>query len=121
MSGGLSEAQIQKQVRQYLAAQGIDSIHFANGAVLAGDRAARGKQINKLKAAGMVNGAADLILFDRRFVRRVAFFEIKTEIGRVSPAQIAFGELATGVWGLPYAVVRSIDDAVETLNEWGWR
>jgi hypothetical protein len=121
MGGKLREAQIQSQVRQYLAAQAIDSIHFANGAVLAGDRVARAKQINKLKAAGMVAGAADLILFDRRFVRRVGFFEIKAEGGRVSPAQIAFAELATGVWGLPYAVIRSIEDARETLSEWGWR
>ena len=118
---GLSEAQIQKQVRQYLTAQGIDSVHFANGAVLAGDAAARGKQMSKLKAAGMVKGAADLILFDRRFVRRVGFMEVKTESGRVSPDQIRFGELATCVWGIPYAVVRSLDDARETLDEWGWR
>jgi hypothetical protein len=121
MAGGLTETQIHNQVRQYLTACGIDSIHFANGAVLAGDKAARAKQINKLKRAGMVSGAADLILFDRRFVRRVGFMEIKKEGGRVSPAQISFAEVATGVWGLPYAVVRSIDDARETLNEWGWR
>ena len=117
----LSEAQIQTQVRDYLAAVAIDSVHFANGAVLAGDKVARAKQVNKLKRAGMIAGAADLILFDRRFVRRVGFFEIKAEGGRVSPAQIAFGEMATGLWGLPYAVVRSIDDAAETLHEWGWR
>jgi hypothetical protein len=117
----LSESQIQSQVRHFLAAQAIDSVHFANGAVLAGDKVARAKQINKLKKAGMVVGAADLILFDRRFVRRVGFFEIKAEGGRVSPQQIAFGELATGVWGLPYAVVRSVEDARESLAEWGWR
>lgn len=119
--GGLSEAAIQRQVRDYLSANGIDSIHFANGAVLAGDKVARAKQINKLKAAGMVKGAADLILFDRRFVRRVGFMEIKAEGGRVSPDQIRFGETATNVWGLPYAVVRSLEDARESLDEWGWR
>jgi hypothetical protein len=117
----LTEAQIQKQVRDYLGKLGIDSIHFANGAVLAGDKVARAKQMNKLKAAGMIPGAADLILFDRRFVRRVGFMEVKRESGRVSPVQIAFGELACNVWGLPYAVVRSIDDVAETLHEWGWR
>ena len=69
--GNITEAQVQVSVRAYLTAQGIDSIHFANGAVLAGDKVARAKQINKLKKAGMVPGAADLILFDRRFVRRV--------------------------------------------------
>lgn len=117
----LSEAAIQSQVRSYLAALSIDSVHFANGVVLAGDKVARAKQISKLKRAGMIAGAPDLILFDRRFVRRVGFFEIKSETGRVSPAQIAFGEVATGVWGLPYAVVRSVAEARESLNEWGWR
>ena len=117
----LSEAEIQENVRTYLTAIGIDSIHFANGAVLAGDKVARAKQVNKLKRAGMVKGAADLILFDRRFVRRVGFFEIKREGGRVSADQIHFAEVSTGVWGLPYAVVRSIEDAKETLAEWGWR
>jgi hypothetical protein len=76
VAGTLSEAAIQSQVRSYLAALAIDSVHFANGAVLAGDKVARAKQIAKLKKAGMVTGAADLILFDRR-VRRVAFFEVK--------------------------------------------
>lgn len=120
-TGGLPEAAIQRQVRAYLAACGIDSIHFANGAILAGDKVARAKQINKLKSAGMVKGAADLILFDRRFVRRVGFMEVKAEGGRVSADQINFGEVATGVWGLPYAVVRSVADAKESLAEWGWR
>lgn len=116
----LSEAAIQSQVRSYLAALAIDSVHFANGAVLAGDKVARAKQISKLKRAGMVNGAADLILFDRR-VRRVAFFEVKRPGTYQSPQQKEFAQLATGVWGWPYAVVRGVDDAKLALNEWGWR
>lgn len=116
----LPESAIQSQVRSYLAALGIDSVHFANGAVLAGDRVARAKQVAKLKKAGMVAGAADLILFDRR-VRRVGFIEVKAAAGRVSPAQETFAQLATGVWGWPYAVVRSVDDAKAVLHEWGWR
>jgi hypothetical protein len=120
MAGGITEAVIQSNVRSYLTALSIDSIHFANGAVLAGDRIARAKQVAKLKRGGMIPGAADLILFDRR-VRRIAFFEVKREGEYQSPKQKEFEALATGVWGWPYAVVRSIDDAKEALNQWGWR
>jgi hypothetical protein len=116
----LSEAAIQSQVRSYLAALAIDSVHFANGAVLAGDKVARAKQINKLKKAGMIPGAADLILFDRR-VRRVGFIEVKRPGTYQSPQQKAFSDMATGVWGWPYAVVRSIEDTKQALDQWGWR
>jgi hypothetical protein len=115
-----TEDQIHTDVRSYLAANGIDSIHFANGAVLAGDKEARAKQVNRLKKLGMIPGAADLILFDRR-ARRCGFFEIKREGQYQKPDQKAFQQLASGVWGWPYAVVRSIEDAQETLHEWGWR
>lgn len=117
----LSESAIQSQIRGYLAMVGIDALHFANGAVLAGDRIARAKQIAKLKRAGMVNGAADLILFDRRFVRRVAFVEVKAEGGRQSPAQKDFEDHAVCCWGIPYAICRSVEDVIATLAEWGWR
>lgn len=115
-----TEAQIQKLVRNYLAVMGIDSIHFANGAVLAGDKVARAKQMTKLKAAGMIPGAADLILFDRR-ARRVGFFELKRPGQKQSASQVAFAEVATGIWGWPYAVIRSVEEACAALHEWGWR
>lgn len=117
---GVSEAAIQLQVRNYLAALGIDAVHVPNGTVLAGDKAARARQSNALKRAGVLPGFADLILFDRR-VRRVGFMEVKAKKGSISPAQERFADLATNVWCLPYAVVRSADDAKSALNEWGWR
>jgi hypothetical protein len=120
LRSALSEAQIQSQIRSYLSALGIDSVHFANGAVLAGDKIARAKQINKLKRAGMVPGASDLILFDRR-VRRVGFLEVKKPGSYQSPGQKDFEQLAVGVWGWPYAVVRSQEDTQAVLHEWGWR
>jgi hypothetical protein len=119
-AGKLSEAQIQKLIRSYLAALAIDSVHFANGAVLAGDAKARSIQMNKLKAAGMVPGASDLILFDRR-ARRVGFLEVKRPGQNQSDKQREFERLATGVWGWPYAVVRSQEDAAGALHQWGWR
>jgi hypothetical protein len=116
----LSESAIQTQIRSYLDALSIDAVHVPNGSVLAGDGRARAIQSNALKKAGVLPGFADLILFDRR-VRRVGFLEVKAAKGRVSPAQEQFGKLATGVWGLPYAVVRSVEDTQSVLNEWGWR
>lgn len=115
-----TEDQIHGQIRNFLAVVGIDSIHFANGAVLAGDKVARAKQINRLKKLGMVPGAADLILFDRR-VRRVAFLEIKRPGSYQSPEQKQFEQLVTGVWGWPYAVARSVEDTQAALDQWGWR
>lgn len=117
----LSEASIQQQVRTYLAAAGIDAVHVPNGTHLAGDRVARAKQSNALKKAGVLPGMADLILFDRRFIRRVGFLEVKSDKGRLSPAQEAFAELCEGIWHLPYAVVRSVADANAALIQWGWR
>lgn len=115
----LSEADIQHQVRSYLAALGIDAIHVPNGTHLAGDARARAMQSNALKKAGVLPGMADLILFDRR-VRRVGFIEVKSKTGKVSEAQERFAELAAK-WGWPYAVVRSTDDARAALSAWGWR
>ena len=116
----LSEAQIQQQVRSYLAALSIDAIHVPNGAVLAGDGKQRAMQMNALKKAGVLPGMADLILFDRR-ARRVGFMEVKSEGGTISPAQDAFADLAEKVWHLPYAVVRSTEDTAQALHQWGWR
>lgn len=118
--GTLPESAIQQQVRSYLAALAIDAVAVPNGSVLAGDKVARAKQMAKLKKTGLMPGFADLILFDRR-VRRVSFLEVKSKNGTVSPAQEAFAALATGVWGFPYAVVRSVEDVAAVLREWGWR
>jgi hypothetical protein len=121
MATAQSEAAIQKDVRAYLSLLGIDSLAIPNGAVLAGDKASRCRQMAKLKATGLMPGAADLLLLDRRFVRRVGFFEIKREGGRLEASQKAFADLCESVWHIPYAVVRSLNDVAETLAQWGWR
>jgi hypothetical protein len=115
----LSEKEIQLQVRNFLAAHGIDAVHVPNGTVLAGDKVARAKQSNALKRAGVLPGFADLILFDRR-ARRVGFIEVKAKKGVVSPAQERFADQAAA-WGWPYAVVRSVNETQAALSEWGWR
>lgn len=69
----------------------------------------------KLRRMGLRAGVADLqIIHDGR----VYFLEIKTKTGRPSPAQILFRRDAEGA-GAFYAIVRSIDEAINQLCEWG--
>ncbi len=114
------EKDVQKSVLDYLAAQRIYAAAIPNGSVLAGDARARAMQSNALKRSGMRPGFPDLILIQRTADgSRVGFFEVKREGGKMSPEQIAFSDQCTD-WRLPFAVVRSVDDARETLVQWGW-
>lgn len=114
------EKHIQKNVREYLAAVRIDAFHCPNGAVLAGDAKARAMQSNALKRAGVVNGFPDLLLIKRtQDGPRVGFFEVKREGEKLRKEQADFADRCTD-WQLPFAVVRSVDDAKEALADWGW-
>lgn len=69
----------------------------------------------KMKGLGQVAGVPDLIWW----LPTGSFaFEVKTDTGRLSPAQRAFISDLESV-GVRVAVVRSIDDARRALNEWG--
>ncbi len=111
------ERATQKAVRQYLAVNGFESVAVPNGAVLAGDKTRRAIQMMELKAEGLRPGFPDLIVFNNR--GQVGFMEIKTEGGKLSQTQNQVRN-----WmlrdGHKYAVVRSVDDAKETIAEWGW-
>lgn len=113
----IKEAGVQRMIRQYLAARGIESVHIPNGAVLAGDARARGMQMNALKRAGLMLGFPDLLLF--RKDGSIAFIEVKSEGGRVSREQKSCHAWLTGL-GHKVSVCRSIDDVAETLEAWGW-
>lgn len=113
----IKEAGIQRMIRAYLAARGIESIHIPNGAVLAGDAKARGRQMGALKNAGLKIGFPDLLLFAPQ--GRIGFIEVKSEGGRVSPEQKACHEWLI-VLGHKVSVCRSIEDVAETLEGWGW-
>ena len=112
-----SERTIQRAIRQYLAAQGFISAHVPNGASLAGNAKRRAMQMNNLKGDGLVVGFPDLIVMGTD--ARVGFMEVKAEGGKQNDNQKAVQS-----WmerdGHKYAVVRSVDDAKETLSEWGW-
>ena len=69
----------------------------------------------RLKAAGVVAGVADLEIIIRG---RAHFLELKSPVGRQSPAQWEF-ELACIASGTPYAIARSPEDAANILSAWG--
>lgn len=114
------EKEVQRSVLLYLEALRIYAAHAPNGSVLAGDARARAMQSNALKKAGVRPGFPDLILIKRDSDgSRVGFFEVKRIGGKLSPEQESFSDLCTD-WRLPYAVVRSVNDAQSALNDWGW-
>ena len=114
------EKDVQHAVLQFLAAKRIYAAAVPNGSVLAGDARARAMQSNALKRSGMRPGFPDLILVEHSGENaRVGFMEVKREGGKMSPEQIAFADQCSD-WRLPFAVVRSVQDAEETLTQWGW-
>jgi hypothetical protein len=111
------EKSIQRSVIAYLRARGIDAVHVPNGSVLAGGPKERAMQVNALKANGMRPGFPDLICIASG--GRVGFMEVKREGEKQSEAQMHW-QGGLEFLGHKYAVVRSIDDAAETLERWGW-
>lgn len=112
------ESRIQRDVRRYLAVKGIDSVTVPNGAHLAGDKAARIRQMAAMKADGLMPGFPDLLLYPRH-INAIGHVEVKTEGGRATPAQTACHAWLRSI-GHRVAIVRSVDDMQETLTEWGW-
>ena len=68
-----------------------------------------------MKKMGLIPGVADLVLVKNG---RAYFMEVKTEKGRQSKVQGIF-ERRAGEVGSLYAIVRSLDEAVWTMKEWG--
>ncbi|MFO1147769.1 MAG: VRR-NUC domain-containing protein [Alsobacter sp.] len=69
----------------------------------------------RLKAEGVTPGIPDLalVLPDGR----AAFLEVKTPEGQLRPEQRRFGEWAH-LRGIPWAVVRNLDQALDALTSW---
>lgn len=111
------EKQVQQAVIAYLHTRNIETAHVPNGSVLAGDARARAMQVNALKKNGMRVGFPDLILIASN--GRVGFMEVKREGEKLGENQIHWRGTIEGL-GHCHAVVRSVEDAVETLTKWGW-
>jgi len=108
------EGPVHRACLQYLETvlQGAIVHHSANEVPLRGKNVAGA--IEKAKAMGMKPGYPDLIAHYRGWTLA---FEVKAEGGRMSPAQKATqGQFEAQ--GIPYAVVRSVDDVREALTDW---
>ena len=111
------EKHIQRDVIAWLARNRVEAVAVPNGAVLAGDDRARAMQAAALKRSGMSPGFPDLILFSR--AHGVGFIEIKREGEKLRKEQADWSDKLQD-YGQRWATVRSVDDARETLREWGW-
>jgi hypothetical protein len=111
----LSEDAIHIAIRDALLWHGIRSRHAAND----GKRSIASAM--RLRRLGMVAGDPDLRVWKPRLSGwpLVGFLEVKSATGRLTPAQQE--EIAAlQADGFPVAVVRSVDEALAALREWGW-
>ena len=105
------EAAIQRAIIARLRMAGIVCHHSPNAAkrsVIGGRR---------VKQDGMITGWPDLTVVGREGL--VAFLEVKAPGGKLSPAQGEIGMMLIHM-GHTWAEVRSQDEAVLILHEWGW-
>jgi hypothetical protein len=113
-----SEDAIHIAIRAALVLHGIRSRHPASDGKRSIPAAMR------LKRLGMVAGDPDLRIWKPAsrspfHSPSVGFLEVKSATGRLTPAQQE--ELAAlQADGFPVAVVRSVDEALAALREWGW-
>jgi len=110
-----SEAQIQKQILDYLALlPGITAVHYPAGG-------ADPQHRRRMAVNGTPNGVPDILLF--RSVAgapaTVAFMEVKRPGGRLSPAQLLWRAWCADN-NAPHALVTSADAAEAALREWRW-
>jgi hypothetical protein len=88
--------------------------HSPNEVALPGATAAKRQAI--LAGMGVHAGFADLMILSQG---RVVFLELKSLKGRLSPAQEAFRDAVLGQ-GFSWALVRSLDDALNALSDHGF-
>ena len=114
----MNEHSIQCAICHYLhvALKGLPATYFAvpNGASRS-KKKVRGRTISiegqRLKAEGVRAGVADLIVF---YDGRAIALEVKTVKGKQEPSQLAWEKTCVDA-GVPYYVVRSIDDVCAAL------
>jgi hypothetical protein len=111
------ETRLQRQIRDALTQRGFKAVACSNGAVLAGDARQRAIQMNTLKAAGLVPGFPDLIVYGPN--AKVGHIEVKLPKEDQSENQIKVQGWMSE-WGHLYAVCRSLEDVEDTLGAWGW-
>jgi len=117
----MRESIIQEQIANYLSAlssrYGFVYFSVPNEATLYGGRKG-GDQFARLavlKKMGMRPGASDLVIGHNG---RIYCLEVKNERGEQSTDQLLFEAWCLRC-GIPYVVVRSVDDVAYWMKEWG--
>ncbi len=90
-------------------------VHHSANEVTSHNRSAKVRQAI-LQGMGLHRGFADLIVLSSG---RVLFLEVKSATGRLSPAQADFRD-AVRDQGFAWALVRTVDDALGALAEYGF-
>jgi hypothetical protein len=114
---GTPEADLQRAIvtaLRFALPNGAIIHHCANEVTEAGPRGVKRQAI--LVGMGVHPGFADLIILCDG---KVLFFELKSLKGRLSPAQEAFCDAVTAQ-GFGWALVRSLDDALDALADHGF-
>lgn len=111
------ETIIQRAIRMQFKALGFESVHVPNGSVLAGDKVRRARQMNSLKADGLMPGFPDLLIYGSE--GRIGHVEVKQEGSYQQKTQKVCQSWLEGL-GHKYAVLRSSEDVKETLEKWNW-
>jgi len=107
------EASLQISVAEWLARFGKPGLiwfHAAN------ERQCSMRQGAYLKRMGVKAGVPDVCIV--RPGGTAAFLELKSRDGRQTPEQQAFEQLCKAN-DSPYAIARTIDEAISTLTAWG--
>lgn len=107
-----TEGQIQSSIMRFLDAA-LPASYFAFHVPNGGKRDKIAAAI--LKREGVRAGVPDIIIL--RTGGTAAMLEVKKEGGKLSPHQRQFRDWCAEN-GFPFAVVRSVEDARETLAEW---
>jgi hypothetical protein len=114
---GTPEADLQRAVVSALRVvlpKGAIVHHSANEIAQAGPRGAKRQAI--LTGMGVHPGFADLVVLCEG---RLLFLELKSHKGQLTPAQRAFRD-AVQAQGFGWALVRSLDDALGALADYGF-
>lgn len=113
----MTERQLQRDIRKWLAAHDILAWAVPNGAHVAGGEMERIRKVAAMKADGLMPGVPDLTVITK--TGKVAFLEVKTPTGSVSNNQKHLHRVLKDR-GAKVAIVRSIDDTKAALLEWGY-
>ena len=118
----MRESIIQEQIANALSAlssrYGFVYFSIPNEGALATGRTGDSKQFARLatlKKMGMRPGASDLVL---GWQGKMYCLEVKNETGEQSTDQLLFEAWCLRA-GIPYVVVRGVDDVMYWLREWG--